>query len=119
MDADRPRLLTISRFAELTWLTSKMLRHYDSIGLLVPAEQDPDTGYRYYHPGQVEEAERIRLLRDLDVPLTEISAALKDGGGGGGGGGGGVAAVLRAQRAAMEARRVEAERIIASVRPSR
>ena len=113
MDADRPRLLTISRFAELTWLTSKMLRHYDSIGLLVPAEQDPDTGYRYYHPGQVEEAERIRLLRDLDVPLTEISAALKDGGGGA------VAAVLRAQRAAMEARRVEAERIIASVRPSR
>jgi DNA-binding transcriptional MerR regulator len=112
MDADRPRLLTISRFAELTWLTSKMLRHYDSIGLLVPAGQDPDTGYRYYHPGQVEEAERIRLLRDLDVPLTEISAALKDGGGG-------VAAVLRAQRAAMEARRVEAERIIASVRPSR
>jgi len=113
MDADRPRLLTLSRFAELTWLTSKMLRHYDSIGLLVPAEQDPDTGYRYYHPGQVEEAERIRLLRDLDVPLTEISAALK------GGGGGAVAAVLRAQRAAMEARRVEAERIIASVRPSR
>jgi DNA-binding transcriptional MerR regulator len=114
MDADRPRLLTISRFAELTWLTSKMLRHYDSIGLLVPAGQDPDTGYRYYHPGQVEEAERIRLLRDLDVPLTEISAALKDGGGDAA-----VAAVLRAQRAAMEARRVEAERIIASVRPSR
>jgi DNA-binding transcriptional MerR regulator len=109
MDADRSRLLTISRFSELTWLTPKMLRHYDRISLLSPAIHDPDTGYRYYDPGQVQEAELIRLLRDLDVPLEEIREALRRPGHHG------VDDVLRRQRDHMVARRVEAERVIARV----
>jgi DNA-binding transcriptional MerR regulator len=68
--------MQIGRFARLTGLTVKALRHYDEIGLLRPAAVDPDTGYRTYGPEQVERAETIRLLRRLEVPLDEIASLL-------------------------------------------
>ena len=39
-------LMTIGRFARITGLTVKALRHYDEVGLLRPAAVDPETGYR-------------------------------------------------------------------------
>jgi len=66
----------IGRFARLTGLTVKALRHYDELGLLKPAEVDPETGYRTYAPEQVERAEAIRLLRRLEVPLEDIAKLL-------------------------------------------
>jgi DNA-binding transcriptional MerR regulator len=68
----------IGRFARLTGLTVKALHHYDEIGLLRPAQVDPDTGYRSYAPEQVERAEAIRLLRKLEIPLDEIAMLLDD-----------------------------------------
>src|SRR3569833_332150 len=68
--------MQIGRFAHLTGLTVKALRHYDEIDLLRPAAVDPDTGYRTYGPEQVERAETIRMLRQLEVPLDEIAALL-------------------------------------------
>jgi DNA-binding transcriptional MerR regulator len=67
------QLMTIGRFARLTGLTVKALRHYDELGLLRPAAVDPDTGYRSYLSAQVGRAEAIRLLRRLEVPLDDIS----------------------------------------------
>lgn len=49
-------MLTIGRFADATGPTAKALRHYDEIGLLVPAPVDPDNGYRYYDTAQIEDA---------------------------------------------------------------
>ena len=69
-------MLTIGRFADATGLTAKALRHYDEIGLLVPARVDPDNGYRYYDPAQVEDAVTIRRLRALELPLDEIKDLL-------------------------------------------
>lgn len=69
-------MLTIGRFADTTDLTAKALRHYDEIGLLVPARVDPDNGYRYYDPAQVEDAVTIRRLRALELPLDEIKDLL-------------------------------------------
>jgi DNA-binding transcriptional MerR regulator len=69
-------MLSIGRFADATGLTVKALRHYDEIGLFVPAHVDPDTGYRYYDPAQVEDAVTIRRLRALELPLDEIGALL-------------------------------------------
>ncbi|HEY9354348.1 MAG TPA: MerR family DNA-binding transcriptional regulator, partial [Nocardioides sp.] len=46
---DEP-LLTIGAFARAVGLTASALRHYDECGLLVPAEVDSGTGYRYYTP---------------------------------------------------------------------
>jgi DNA-binding transcriptional MerR regulator len=69
--------LTIGRFADATGLTVKALRHYDEIGLLVPARVDPENGYRYYDAAQVEDAVTIRRLRALELPLDEIGALLE------------------------------------------
>jgi DNA-binding transcriptional MerR regulator len=69
-------LMPIGRFARLTGLSVKALRHYDELGLLRPAAVDPDTGYRHYAAGQVERAETIRLLRRLEVPLDDIATLL-------------------------------------------
>jgi DNA-binding transcriptional MerR regulator len=69
-------MLTIGRFADVTGLTAKALRHYDEIGLLVPARVDPDNGYRYYDTAQVEHGVTIRRLRALELPLDEIKSLL-------------------------------------------
>ena len=66
----------IGRFARLTKLTIKSLRLYDEIGIFRPAAGDFATGYRYCRPDQVIVAERILLLRSLEMPLAEIGALL-------------------------------------------
>jgi len=69
-------LMPIGRFARLTGLSVKALRHYDELGLLRPAAVDASTGYRSYSTEQVERAETIRLLRRLEFPLDEIASLL-------------------------------------------
>jgi effector-binding domain-containing protein/DNA-binding transcriptional MerR regulator len=69
-------LLPIGRFSEMCRLSIPALRHYDELGLLPPAAVDPDTGYRYYSTAQAIDAERIRTLRFLEMPLPEIRALL-------------------------------------------
>lgn len=69
-------LLSIGTFSRMTFLTVKALRHYHDEGLLEPASVDPHSGYRYYRPEQVATARLIRRLRDLDLPVDEVRAAL-------------------------------------------
>jgi DNA-binding transcriptional MerR regulator len=66
-------LMSIGRFARLTGLTVKALRHYDELGLLRPAAVDPETGYRSYSSAELGRAEAIRLLRRLEVPLDDVA----------------------------------------------
>lgn len=68
--------LSIGEFARLTHLPVKTLRHYHQVGVLVPANVDPVTGYRRYHPDQVEPALLARRLRDLSMPLPEVRSVL-------------------------------------------
>lgn len=79
MSKDR---LPIGRFARLCRLSVKQLRHYDDLGLLVPAWTDPASGYRYYRPGQARDALMIGLLRAMDVPLPVVARALSGDEGG-------------------------------------
>jgi effector-binding domain-containing protein len=74
-------LLPIGRFSKATRLSVKALRHYDELGLLRPAFVDPSSGYRYYRPAQANQAEAIRILRSLEMPLEEIAELLDAGGG--------------------------------------
>jgi effector-binding domain-containing protein len=69
-------LLPIGRFSQVCRLSIPALRHYDELGLLTPAAVDQDTGYRYYSIAQAADAERIRTLRFLEMPLPEIRAVL-------------------------------------------
>ena len=60
-------MFTVGRFAELSGVSAKRLRHYDEIGLFHPAWVDPTNDYRYYVAGQIPELRRIAALRDLGV----------------------------------------------------
>ncbi|WP_033306170.1 MerR family transcriptional regulator [Streptomyces iakyrus] len=65
-------MLTIGAFARACRLSPKALRLYDELDLLRPARVDPDTGYRYYAAGQLEQARLVAWLRRLGMPLAEI-----------------------------------------------
>jgi DNA-binding transcriptional MerR regulator len=65
--------LTIGQFSAATHLSVKALRRYHDGGLLLPAEVDQWTGYRYYDSAQITVAQMIRRLRELDMPLDEIA----------------------------------------------
>jgi DNA-binding transcriptional MerR regulator len=68
----------IGTVARLAQVSVRTLRHYDEIGLLTPAAVNPQTGYRYYTPGQLHRLHRILVLRDLGLPLAEIGGLLDD-----------------------------------------
>jgi DNA-binding transcriptional MerR regulator len=70
-------LLTIGRFAELTGLTPRALRHYERLGLLVPVLVDETNRYRYYALEQRRTAEAIQRLRAADLPLEDVRVALE------------------------------------------
>jgi DNA-binding transcriptional MerR regulator len=77
MKVETGELLSIGRFARLTGLTVKALRHYDAERLLSPTHVDEWTGYRYYAAGQARDAITIRRLRELELPLDEIAVLLR------------------------------------------
>lgn len=69
-------LLTIGEFSQLSRVSPRMLRHYDSIGLLHPAHTRQDNGYRCYDESQLADVVRIRQLSRYGFPLSEIGALL-------------------------------------------
>jgi DNA-binding transcriptional MerR regulator len=69
-------MFKIGVFSQLTGVTIKALRHYDSIGLLKPAGVDRSTGYRFYTAGQINRLNRILALKDLGLSLAEIGQVL-------------------------------------------
>ena len=54
-----------------------MLRHYDEIGLLKPAEIDRFTDYRYYREDQLPIVCRITALKDMGFSLADIVRILE------------------------------------------
>ena len=77
MKVETERMLSIGRFARLSGLTVKALRHYDEIGLLRPAYVDEWTGYRWYEQSQLREAVAVRRLRSLRVPLDMVAVLIQ------------------------------------------
>jgi DNA-binding transcriptional MerR regulator len=69
-------LLSIGEFAKRSRLSHKALRLYDASGLLSPAFVDEQSAYRYYCEAQLEKAELIGLLQQLEMPLNQIAEVL-------------------------------------------
>ncbi|MFG1927932.1 MerR family transcriptional regulator [Cryptosporangium sp. NPDC048952] len=69
-------MFTIGEFATLGRLSVRMLRHYDSLGLLVPARAT--SGYRYYAAAQLAELNRITALKELGFSLAQVKTILHD-----------------------------------------
>jgi len=76
VSSTRDDLLSIGEFARLSGLSIGALRHYDSVGILVPASVDGATSYRRYTRDQLDTARTVATLRDLEVPLEEIREVL-------------------------------------------
>ena len=70
-------MYTIGQFAALGRVSVRMLRHYDAIGLLVPADVDERTGYRRYAPQQLSPLLRIAQLRDVGCGLEDAAEVLR------------------------------------------
>ncbi|MFR9752691.1 MerR family transcriptional regulator [Nocardia sp. 004] len=69
-------IVPIGEFSRLSHLSVKTLRYYHEIELLTPIGVDTNSGYRRYSISQVAQAQLIRRLRELDMPLPEIRAVL-------------------------------------------
>jgi DNA-binding transcriptional MerR regulator len=66
---------SIAEVARMSGVTSRTLRHYDEIGLLVP-DHVGTNGYRYYEVDQLLRLQQILILRRLDLGLPEIAEVL-------------------------------------------
>lgn len=71
-------MFTVGEFARHGRVSVRMLRHYDALGLLRPAEVNPHTGYRYYTAGQLAALNRIVALKELGFGLGEVAALLDE-----------------------------------------
>src|SRR5579875_3012637 len=93
MDDDNRHFWRIGQLATASGLSVRALRHYDELGLLVPAERT-GSGYRMYSAVEVQRLYRITALRRLGLGLEAIAAALD-------GDAADLASVIRRQREAV------------------
>jgi DNA-binding transcriptional MerR regulator len=71
-------MFSIGDFARLGRVSVRMLRHYDAIGLLRPAEVDPSSGYRFYTAGQLALLNRVIALKELGFGLQQVKQVLDE-----------------------------------------
>ena len=69
-------MFRIGEFSKLAQVSIRMLRYYDEVGLLTPAEVDKWTGHRLYSVKQIPRLNKILYLRDSGLNVSEIALAL-------------------------------------------
>lgn len=72
-------MVNIGEFARLGDVSVRMLRHYDDLGLLRPAQVDERTGHRRYEVRQLGDLNRIVTLKELGFTLRQVGDLLRDG----------------------------------------
>lgn len=67
-------MLTIGEFSKICKVSTKTLRYYAEIGLILPDEINPENGYRYYSLSQLEKMLMINRLKSYCFSLEEIKS---------------------------------------------
>lgn len=70
-------LYSIGEFSRMSGLPVKTLRFYHEKQLLIPAYVESDTGYRHYDKRNLESAQVIKALRQLDFGLDTVAEILR------------------------------------------
>ncbi len=70
-------MLSIGEFSNICKVSTKTLRYYAEIGLILPIEINPENGYRYYSVEQLETMLFINRLKSYNFSLEEIKTILK------------------------------------------
>ena len=65
-------LFQIGEVMKILGITRKTLRVYEDMGLLTPAVQDEESGYRYYTADNMTQIRAIRSLQVLGLSLKEV-----------------------------------------------
>lgn len=68
--------LNIGQASDASGVSAKMIRHYESIGLIPPAHRT-DSGYRLYGESDVHMLQFIRNARDLGFSIPQIGTLLE------------------------------------------
>ena len=71
-------MFRIGEFSRIARVSGRLLRYYDSIGLLSPRRIDPATGYRYYAADQLTRLNRILALKELGLSLEQVARMVDD-----------------------------------------
>src|SRR3546814_69655 len=67
--------MNIGQAATASGVSAKMIRYYEQIGLIPPANRR-ESGYRHYSPSDVHMLRFIRRARDLGFPVAQINELL-------------------------------------------
>ena len=70
-------MLSIGEFSNICKVSTKTLRYYAEIGLILPNEINNENGYRYYSIEQLETMLFIKRLKSYNFSLEEIKTILK------------------------------------------
>ena len=68
-------MMNIGGAATASGISAKMIRYYESIGL-IPAAHRTESGYRYYTDDDVHVLQFIRRARDLGFAMEDIAVLL-------------------------------------------
>ena len=68
---------SVKDLARLAGVSTRTLRYYDQIGLLIPIRAS-SSGYRIYEQAEVDKLQQILFYRELGIKLDEIKKIISD-----------------------------------------